>query len=238
MAFQRLARTKKLFDGKKALAAVAFACAVFMGFGILVRYSFLQDLDLKVTQELQERNPPALQAMMLGATWCGSPAIVPFLGALVAFGVWRAGLPRAAAFVLLSLIAIPIDVALKEFWDRARPDAEMVRVAVKTAGTSFPSGHAMGGTAFYGALAALAWIHIQDRRFRIPTSLAAIGMPFLIDVSRVYLGAHWTSDVIGGSAVGLLVLIPLVRWYLQGVPDEAAHQDAAAESVKAATSLP
>ena len=238
MAPTRIARTKKFFDGKKALAVVGIACVVFMALGVLVRYSFLQGYDLKVTQELQERNLPALQAIMVAATWSGSPAVVPFLGALAAFGLWRAGLPRGALLVLLSLLAIPVDVALKEFWDRARPDAEIVHVAVKTAGTSFPSGHAMGGTAFYGALAALAWIHVRDRRFRIPATLAAVGLPVLIDVSRVYLGAHWTSDVIGGSAVGLLVLIPLVRWYLDGVPDEEATQDAKAEQAKAATHTP
>ena len=235
MTSRRIARTKKLFEGRKALAGIGFACVVFLTLGILVRYSFLQGYDLKVTEELQERNSSVLQALMLAATWSGSPAVVPFLGALAAFGVWRAGLPRAAALVLLSLLAIPINVVLKEFWHRARPDAEIVRVAVKTAGTSFPSGHAMGGTAFYGALAVLAWTHLRDRRLRVPATLAAIGLPVLIDVSRVYLGAHWASDVIGGSAVGLLVLIPLVRWYLRGVPDEAAKQDVAAADAKAAT---
>lgn len=220
----RLAKTKKLFEGRRALAVAIVACIVFLLLGVLVRYSFLRTFDLDVTRELQKGNWPPLVALMVALTYTGSPAVVPVVGVLAAFGLYRAVLPRAAGLALLSLLAIPIDTVLKTFWDRARPDAEIVHVAVKTAGTSFPSGHAMGSTAFYGALAALAWIHIEDRRTRFVAVGLLCALIVGICASRVYLGAHWLSDVVGGGAVGLLVLIPLLRWYLRGIPDEVETQ--------------
>lgn len=224
MASLRIARTKRLFEGRRALAVIVLAGIVFLALGVLVRYSFLQAFDLHVTKELQEGNWPPLEAIMMGFTFAGSPAVLPVLGAISAVILWRLTLPRAAYLVLASLLAIPTAILMKTWWDRARPDAEIVNVAVKTAGASFPSGHALGATAFYGALAVLAWVHLDPRRTRLPLTISLIAMPILVDISRVYLGAHWLSDVVAGSALGLLLLIPLVRWYLTAIPAEAAEQ--------------
>lgn len=226
MASQRVARAKRLFEGRRALAGVGLACVVFFAIGVLVRYSVLQTVDLNVTRELQESNAPPLKGLMLLCTFVGEPLVLGALGVSFAAVLWKDALPRAAGLVLMALGSVPLNMLLKLLWDRARPDAQLVTVAVETAGTSFPSGHAMGGTAFYGALAALAWIHLDPRRTRLPLTLVLIALPVAIDVSRVYLGAHWLSDVVAGSAMGLLVLIPLIRWYLRGIPAEVAVQAA------------
>ncbi len=235
MPSQRLVKTKRVFEGRRALMAVAGACGVFMGLGALVRYSFLQRFDLKITEELQERNSPVVESVMVGFTNAGDPIVVPILGIVAAGLLWRAGLPRASKLVLASLISVPANVVLKTFWDRARPDADIVNVAVKTAGTSFPSGHAMGATAFYGALAALAWIHLDPKRYRLPLVLVLIAIPIGVGVSRIYLGAHWLSDVVAGSALGLFILIPLVRHYLKAIPAEVETQ---AATMRGAPALP
>jgi undecaprenyl-diphosphatase len=224
MPSRRLVRTKKVFAGHHALMVVAGACGVFMGLGALVRYSFLQKFDLEVTEGIQEHHRPSLEPVMVGFTNAGDPIVVPVLGIVAAGLLWRAGLPRASKLVLASLASVPLNVVLKTFWDRARPDAEIVNVAVQTAGTSFPSGHAMGATAFYGALAALAWIHLDPKRYRLPIVLVLIAIPVGVGVSRIVLGAHWLSDVVAGSALGLFILIPLVRRYLKEIPAEVETQ--------------
>ena len=192
---------------------------LFLTLGILVRYSPLQTFDLRVTQDVQRDDSSALTVLMRCLTDLGSPNTVPVVAILAALGLYRARLPRAAVAMLLSILSVPLFTVLKEFWHRARPDAALVHVAVKTSGTSFPSGHATGGTAVYGALAALAWIHLARRRERLPVVLALGLLPVGIDVSRVYLGAHWLSDVVGGSAVGLLLLVLVLRWYVAGLED-------------------
>ncbi|RYG31134.1 phosphatase PAP2 family protein [bacterium] len=234
MPSHRVVRAKKLFEGRRALGVVAGACGIFFGLGALVRYSVLQALDLNVTKELQERNLPALQPAMVALTYAGEPVVVPVLGLVSAAAFWRVGLPRAGRLVLLSLLSVPINIVLKTFWDRARPDADIVNVAVETAGTSFPSGHAMGATAFYGALAALAWIHLDPRRTRLPLTLLLIALPVGVGISRIYLGAHWFSDVVAGSALGLFILIPLVRRYLKAIPAEVEDQAATSANLSPA----
>lgn len=209
------------------MGVVVGACGVALALGGLVRYSFLQAFDLRVTKELQEASSPVLDSVMVGLTNVGDPIVVPVLGLLTSAGLWWAGLPRAAKLVLGTLVSVPANVVLKTFWDRERPDAKIVNVAVETAGTSFPSGHTMGATAYYGAMAALAWIHLDPRRYRLPIVLLLIAIPVGTGISRVYLGAHWLSDVVGGAALGLFILIPLVRLYLKAIPDEVDEQAAA-----------
>lgn len=224
MPSRRLVRAKRLLLGREALGVAVGTCGVFLGLGALVRYSLLQAFDLRATRRLQREDWPPLNPAMVGLTNAGDPIVVPVLGALAAGTLFRLSLPRAALLVGASLIAIPANILLKHFWDRARPDAELVNVVVETAGTSFPSGHTMGATAFYGALAALVWIHVEPRKARLPVLLVFVSLPVGVGISRVYLGAHWLSDVIAGNALGLVILIPLVRRYLRAIPADVADQ--------------
>lgn len=224
MASRRLVKTKRLFEGRHALGVVVGACGVAFGLGALIRYSVLQAFDLKATRVLQNEEWPPLDKAMIGLTNAGDPIVVPVLGLLAAGALHRAGLPRAARLVLASLVSVPANIVMKNFWDRARPDKDLVNVAVETAGTSFPSGHTMGATAFYGSLSALTWIHLDPRRTRLPLTVGLGTLPVGVGISRVYLGAHWLSDVVAGNALGLLVLIPLVRRYLKTIPIEVEEE--------------
>ncbi|MEP6912793.1 MAG: phosphatase PAP2 family protein, partial [bacterium] len=68
---------------------------------------------------------------------------------------------------------------------------------------SFPSGHTMAATVLYGALAAFAIHQLKDWRWRVLSVLLASLMIILIGFSRIYLGAHYLSDVLAASAEGL-----------------------------------
>ncbi len=94
----------------------------------------------------------------------------------------------------------------QKYWiARPRPGLEPHLVAVKT--SSFPSGHATSSMIFY---LSLALVFAGHSRWRFATPAAAVILSLLIGISRVMLGVHWPSDVIGGWAFGLLwVLISL-----------------------------
>jgi undecaprenyl-diphosphatase len=95
-----------------------------------------------------------------------------------------------------------INLALKSYFARARPDlAEALRQAH---GYSFPSGHAMGATVTFGALAYLAIRTIPRWRYRAAALAFLFTMIAAIATSRVYLGVHWISDVAAGITAGAI----------------------------------
>ncbi len=98
-----------------------------------------------------------------------------------------------------------LNLQLKAYFERARPDlAEALRAAH---GYSFPSGHAMGSTVTFGALAYLAIRVIPRWQYRSAAIAFAATMILAISASRIYLGVHWISDVGAGIAAGLIWVI-------------------------------
>jgi len=96
---------------------------------------------------------------------------------------------------------------VQKYWvARERPDLDLHLVVVKT--SSFPSGHATSSMIFYLTLA-LA-LTAGSRRQWIAAAVAIL-LSFLIGTSRVMLGVHWPSDVIGGWAFGMLWVMLTLR---------------------------
>lgn len=87
--------------------------------------------------------------------------------------------------------------SLKALLDRGRPPGGLVEAA----GSAFPSGHATQGIAFFGTLAALL-LTLLPRRVGVFAAVAAVTLGVLSGVSRVYLGVHWLTDVMGGFLLG------------------------------------
>jgi undecaprenyl-diphosphatase len=116
---------------------------------------------------------------------------------LAALALWRfrrlAWIPVAVAGASL------ITEILKLVFHRARPALERL---VEVTGYSYPSGHATTAAAFFGALAVLAATGMKSR-LRWALAALSVMMALLVGWSRVYLGVHYASDVLGGIFVGL-----------------------------------
>ena len=96
---------------------------------------------------------------------------------------------------------------LQKYWvARVRPDLEPHLVVVKT--SSFPSGHAASSMIFYLAVALALTARTRWQR---PAAAGAILLSLAIGASRVMLGVHWPSDVIGGWAFGMLWVLMTLR---------------------------
>ncbi|MBQ6991877.1 MAG: phosphatase PAP2 family protein [Clostridia bacterium] len=92
-----------------------------------------------------------------------------------------------------------------------RPRPELLRLAVEK-GFSFPSGHAMVSTVFYGFFIYLIYKKVKDiKKKRIYISLISL-LIFLIGISRIYLGVHYATDVIAGHIFGVLYLYFVVKY--------------------------
>lgn len=91
-----------------------------------------------------------------------------------------------------------LNVLMKYAFHRARSSFDNALPALPS--YSFPSGHAAGATLFYGVLAAMLVSKIDAWRPRVIIILTAIALILLVALSRVYLGVHYLSDVLGGFA--------------------------------------
>lgn len=114
----------------------------------------------------------------------------------------------------LSIITL-INTLLKIIVQRPRPSDINI---ITELGYSFPSGHSMISTAFYGFLIYLACKNIKNKIYRILICIFLFFLIILICISRVYLGVHYTSDVIGGFFISisyLMIFITIVPKFLK-----------------------
>lgn len=176
----------------------AFALAGGLFFAIawnLGASSSLAALDARIAQWLHAHGQAGLVAFMLVVTHLHStPGIIAgsaLFGALLArrrHWLWLATLAAAVGGAML------LNLALKSAYERARPHFDDPLITLGT--YSFPSGHTTAAVAFYGVLAAFLVSRFYDRRLRAAIVAGAIAMIALVAFSRLYLGAHYLSDVL------------------------------------------
>ena len=142
---------------------------------------------------------PVADVFFSGMTWGGTAFILLPVCMIAAWYLWeRRGRRVVAPVVFAPVLAPSLTGVLKLAFGRQRPTGAMVRAM----GSSFPSGHTTAATA---VALSLAYILVRERL--APKTLIAVGMTYalLVGASRVYLGAHWSSDVLGGWAVGTAI---------------------------------
>jgi membrane-associated phospholipid phosphatase len=114
---------------------------------------------------------------------------------------WRLGKLQAALTVAAGLISL-LDSVLKLIVGRLRPRPDLVQVWVVERGNGFPSGHAFYAMLFLGLMAYFAFTYLRRPGLRMFIVVSLLMLILLIGASRVYLGAHWPSDVLGGYLIG------------------------------------
>ena len=116
---------------------------------------------------------------------------------------------KKTAFIIdLNLIIITIfNLILKNIIQRPRPEGYRL---IAESGYSFPSGHSMISMAFYGLIIYMIWKTMKNKKLRNIICVLITILVILIGISRIYLGVHYASDVIGGFVVSIAYLIVYV----------------------------
>jgi len=196
-----------LLAGAIALSLAAHFYAVF-------------PFDLRITHELQEARNPAFIFVMEGLSGIGDTETgFVMAGAVAAFFVVRRR-KLEAGFILLTLSNFVLTSFVKLLVARPRPPnflANPADIFQPINQYSFPSGHVLFFIVFFGFVAYLAWLNLVGYLRVLVIALCAAFI-LLIGPSRVYVGAHWASDVLGGYLIGVLWLSLIILAYQLASP--------------------
>ena len=165
--------------------------------------------DVQVTRFVQGFNSRFLISVMetISRGFTGLPAVL--LAVVFVMVIWwRLGI-RAAAFMAGAAVLSPVDDILKFLIHRPRPPAILVNIIMPASGLSFPSGHAFFATMTLGMMTYFIIKYVTNRKIKIVLTAGLIISILLVGFSRVYLGAHWGSDVVESYFIagGLVLLL-------------------------------
>jgi membrane-associated phospholipid phosphatase len=198
----------------------AYLLFATLGFGVLVvlasRTNYFS-IDLSVTQAIQTINAAWFTNFMWSVSYIGyAPQMFILVAAvgLLLFGIglrWEAVVAVAAAAGSTGLGQL-----IKLVVHRPRPGANMVNVIQQLNSYSFPSGHVLVYVAFFGFLIFLGYTLLKHSLARTALLVILGSQVALIGISRIYVGDHWASDVIGAYLLGSLWLVLSVFIYQWG----------------------
>jgi undecaprenyl-diphosphatase len=158
--------------------------------------------DVRLNRWLHEHSSPALTRVFELLTTTGGFAFLLLVAAAaVAFLASRRAFAEAILVALAFVGGQALNGVMKVAFERPRPEFRDPHLNLHT--FSFPSGHAMVSTAVYGAITIIVLRRVRRTATRAAIIAAAALLVGLIGVSRIYLGAHYVSDVLAGVSLGL-----------------------------------
>lgn len=216
---------------KQIVVHVGIALAIFLAvtvtFGVLADEVHEGDtlrVDREILLWINAHASPALDAFFVSITdFGGVPFIASITAIIAAYLIYRRKYLKT--FLLVAAIggAALLNLTLKLLFERARP--ELWERLVVESNFSFPSGHAMGSSALAFTIVAILW----NTKWRIPAIVCGALYMLTIGLSRLYLGVHYPTDILGGWLVSfawVLAVSVIVYTYVykrrraQGLPEK------------------
>jgi undecaprenyl-diphosphatase len=194
------------------IAALAFLAA--LAFAVLSGRT--EEFDNQIRWAVHARASAGLTAVFSFLTQFGEAGVLIALSAAVTALLlairWRR---EAAVFAVSMLGGFVVDLSLKLAFQRARPSESFFGAHLPSS-SSFPSGHAFFSVCYFGTLVILLSPRLRSLPSKLAIWLAAGALALAIGFSRIYLGVHYATDVIGGyvaGAVWITAAVPFLRQY-------------------------
>jgi len=211
-------------------AYVLGASVAFVALAVAAHYVPYFGLDLRITRAVQSLHVGVLDAVLRALTWAGFVPQVDVIGTLLFLTLFLFGLHWEAVGVLFAYGITLVGMVVKLLVVRPRPSADLVYVMSQLDSTAFPSGHVLAATSVCGYLAFLAYTLLKPSARRTALIGVALAIVPLMGVSRIYLGQHWFSDVMGAYLLASLWLALTIRFYRWGKPRFFRRQPVAPEA--------
>ena len=202
--------------------AAVFQTYLIIAVGVLVVLSVLAKtaayfpFDVKITHAVQNIHSSWFDAVMRLITWIGfGPQVEVITIGMILF-IYASGLKWETVVSAVSVAgSSALGIGLKYLIGRPRPSSQLVNVLNQLTSFSFPSGHVLYSVTFYGFLLFLSFTLLKPSWWR--TGLLAMlgGGILLMGPSRIYVGQHWTSDVLASFLLGsvwLSLTVLVYRW--------------------------
>jgi membrane-associated phospholipid phosphatase len=213
---------------KRKILALTIAVLI-LGFIILTAIVYFLPttlIDLNISLRIQRYHNDVMDKIMAFISWFGTMpwSLITVLVTALLFLLFKH--KREAGFILLTLSSGVLSTVIKLLINRARPGKDVVRIIEITRQQSFPSGHTLFYTVFFGFLIIIMGnLKGLPQFIRITVMTISGFMVLTVPFSRIYLGAHWFTDVLAGAILGILSLFVLGYYYLpkkneQRLPDE------------------
>jgi undecaprenyl-diphosphatase len=169
-----------------------------------------------MTQEIQEQRAWDLTLPMRFISVFGDAVVAPLsiiIASLFFFLTYRR---REAYFTLAVILPDLFNMLIKIFIHRPRPTLENAKIFLSFNQPSFPSGHVVHYVVFFGFLLTVAILDKNISVFwKIFIGILSAFLILTVSISRIYLGAHWATDVIGGYLFGFVYLGIILKFYLK-----------------------
>lgn len=159
--------------------------------------------DKAVLHKFAEIRGSELNQSMIDITALGSVSVIALLSSIIIIFLVVHKDWKGMLYICITVLgSATIPVYLKNLFNRDRPDVLEHLANVRS--TSFPSGHSFGATVAYFSLAFLLSREIKDTKLEILYYALAVIVVALVGTSRMYLGVHYPTDIVGGICVGLM----------------------------------
>ena len=170
--------------------------------------NIINTLDNKIYELIIKMLSPGTTAVMIFISFLGSAITLITLSVGFIFLMKNKKYPKLIALNLI--LVFILNRILK--WIIARPRPERLKLVFED-GYSFPSGHSMVAFGFYGFLIYLICKNVKNKKIKYPLIVFLSVLILLIGISRIYLGVHYVTDVIGGFIFAFLYLVVFVKYF-------------------------
>lgn len=195
---------------KKNIVSISILTLIFLIIGIMVR-NMDQGIffDRIILDLIHRKENPIIFPIMRIVSFLGSAYfLIPLMILLLAYTIYYKQNYILKLLLISTLGSYILNFLLKNIFNRTRP---LDYFLVEQGGLSYPSGHSMVNMTFYMTIAFIFSKNIKNQKNKKYVYIFAIIMILLMGISRLYLGVHWPSDVIGGYLIGYVFFIVTIN---------------------------